>query len=295
MDEQANTPRCEKPGGFCLNWRIRVSHPEFVPKAGSRRLPLVIGALLAAWVAMGILPAFADGPVRVGLYVQFEDGSTFTQCVTLDGPEATGLDVLRHSGLDLIFEAGGGMGTTICKIGETGCNYPGEDCFCQCLGTPCQYWTYWFEAEGQWKYSPLGASQRIVKDGDVESWVWGSGSESPPIEVLAEDICSPSATLTPPLLEGLSGEESAPPPARTSAVPTPAPTVSQPEPENSSASSQPGTPVPAITGLPTSLSPTPTETSPDGGISTFVWLVMGMSGMGIVLLGLAYFVMRGRL
>jgi hypothetical protein len=63
--------------------------------------------------------------------------------VELDGPEATGLDVLRQAEINLVYETGGILGTAICKIGETGCDYPAQDCFCQCLGNSCQYWTYW--------------------------------------------------------------------------------------------------------------------------------------------------------
>jgi hypothetical protein len=250
----------------------------------------VIGVLLGVW---GTLTASADSPIRVGLYVQFQDGSTLTQCVEVDAPEATGLDVLRQSGLDFIFEPGGGMGTTICKIGETGCDYPGEDCFCQCLGNPCQYWTYWYEAEGQWKYSPLGISSRVVKDGDVEGWVWGSGRESPPAEILAEDICSTPAASTSVAAEA-PGENSTPPATRASSAPRSTQAVSKAEPQTDSASPQPQNPLPIETSLPTPLSPTPTGAFPDKGSPAFIGLVMGMSGLGILLLGLAYFVTRRR-
>jgi hypothetical protein len=248
-----------------------------------------MGILLGVWVGLGALTASADSPIRVGLYVQFQDGSAFTQCVEVDASEATGLDVLRQSGLDFIFEPGGGMGTTICKIGEIGCDYPGEDCFCQCLGNPCQYWTYWYEAEGQWKYSPLGISNRVVEDGDVEGWVWGSGRESPPPEILAEGICSTPAAATSGAV-ATPAEDATPPP--TPAAPPQAASKAEPAAHNSSPQLQ--APLPLETDLPAPLSPTPRGPVPDRGSPAFIGLVMGMSGLGILLLGLAYFVTRRR-
>ena len=242
-----------------------------------------MGVWLAVWAGLGAQPAFADGPIRVGLYVQFEDGSSLTRCVELDaakytaGKEATGLDVLRQSGLHLIFETGGGFGTKICKLDKTGCNYPAEDCFCRCLGTPCQYWTYWYAAEGKWKYSSQGASSHTVEDGDVEGWVWGSGKNLPPADVLAAGICSAPATLTP-----------APPPS--------APTPTPPPSDSESAASIPSSPTPNLSSAP---SPTGTEAATAApvasrGPSTFILLVVGLSGVGVALLGLAYFATRGR-
>ncbi len=237
---------------------------------------------LVAWAGVGAGTVFAEGPIRVGLYVQFEDGSSLTRCVELDaanypvGEEATGLDVLRQSGLDLIFETGSGFGAKICKLGKTGCDYPAEDCFCRCQGTPCQYWTYWYAAEGQWKYSAQGASSHTVKDGDVEAWVWGSGKSSPPADVLAAGICPVPATATP---------QGAPPDGSLKAALQPTPTS------------------PGEMGVATSLPPTPTSLtgtevavpSPaGGGPSAFMLLVVGLSAVGITLLGLAYFATRRR-
>jgi hypothetical protein len=249
-------------------------------------LILALGMALALWAGGSAAPALADGPIRVGLYVQFEDGSSATRCVALNpadyppGKEATGLDVLRQSGLDLVFESGGGFGVKICKLDKTGCDFPAEDCFCHCMGNPCQYWTYWYAEAGAWKYSSVGANGHQVKDGDIEGWVWGGGKTAPPAEVLAAGICSPQATATSAL------------PASTEAGQAPAPT------EAVRASSQP-----APTDTPNQASPPatlqPAATPPPAGAapaqpSTFIWLVVGLSGLAVVLLGLAYLATRGR-
>ena len=227
---------------------------------------------LALWAAGSAGPALAEGPIRVGLYAQFEDGSSATRCVELNpadyppGKEASGLDVLRRSGLDLIFESGGGFGVKICKLGQTGCGFPAEDCFCRCQGNPCQYWAYWYAENGAWKFSPVGANGHQVKDGDVEGWVWGDGKAAPPADILTAGICSPQATAT-----------SAPP-------------------AGAGPGSQPATSTPVPTATPGQAGPetTPSPAATDGAPSTFIWLVVGVSGVAVVLLGLAYWARRGR-
>lgn len=255
------------------------------------RLILIFGIVFLAWAWGGVLLTSADGPIQVGLYIQFEDGSTFEQCVELDGVGATGLDVLRQSDVDLIFEAAGSFGSTVCKIGETGCNYPAENCFCQCLGTPCEYWNYWYEEDGQWKYSPLGASIRTVSGGDVEGWVWGNGQQSPPVEVLSHDICPVAVTATPTPLEK-PGSGSTPPSTLPSITLTPTQTPLIAEAESVEAPSSSPSPVTVYTDAPNPTQPVPPVTSTGGGLPTFMWLIIGLSGLGVVLLGLAYFVTR---
>jgi hypothetical protein len=252
---------------------------------------------LALWAAGSAAPALADGPVRVGLYVRFEDGSSVTRCVALNpadyppGQVATGLDVLRQSGLDLVFETGGGFGVKICKLDKTGCDYPAEDCFCRCQGNPCQYWTYWYAENGAWKYSSVGANGRQVKDGDVEGWVWGDGKAAPPASVLTGGICSPQATAT--AATPAQAEPGQVPtqtePGQAPSPPTPA-SGAQPPLETPNQAGPTAPPQPAATVISTGAATTPL----DGAPSTFIWLVIGVSALAVVLLGLAYLALRGR-
>jgi hypothetical protein len=253
-------------------------------------LGMVLGIAPALWAAGSAAPALADGPVRVGLYVQFEDGSSVTRCVALNladyppGKEATGLDVLRQSGLDLVFETGGGFGVKVCKLDKTGCDFPAEDCFCRCQGNPCQYWTYWYAENGAWKYSSVGATGRQVKDGGVEGWVWGEGKTAPPASVLSEGICSPPATATSALPASAEpGQVSTP----TEPGQAPSPPASTHTPDQVP---QPAA-TPVATGSAASAQPAPAESNAP---STFTWVVMGLAGLGVVLLGLAYLAVRGR-
>lgn len=115
---------------------------------------------------------------HAGLAVIFEGGRTETYCIEFSEDEINGADLLQRSGLEVVFSSGSGFGAGICKIEGTGCSDPG-DCFCQCRGASCAYWSYWTLHDGAWRYQPLGASQRQVHDGDVDAWVWGNG-RSPP-------------------------------------------------------------------------------------------------------------------
>jgi hypothetical protein len=273
-------------GGLCFWMRIfrkvgrlglRVGRHGFLILASG----MALGIVFALWAAGSAAPALADGPVHVGLYIQFEDSSSVTRCVTLDpadyppGREATGLDVLRQSGLDLAFETGGGFGVKICKLDKTGCDFPAEDCFCRCQGNPCQYWTYWYAENGAWKYSSVGANGRQVKDGDVEGWVWGEGKTAPPASALSDGICSPPATATSALPASAEPGQVPSPPAPTHAPDQ----VPQP------------TATPVVTGNATSAQPSPAESNAP---ATFTWVVIGLAGLGVVLLVLAYLAVRGR-
>ena len=153
----------------------------------------------------------AQSPNRVGLIV-VHDGKTIKKCVEFYEEQISGYEVLERSGLALI-PMGGAMGAAICSLDNRGCNYPAEDCFCQCQGTPCVYWSYWHLVDGQWQYSSLGASSCWVHNGDVEGWVWGEGeygvSGQRPPSMRFEDVCGSSPPVEPPS-DGAVPAESAP-------------------------------------------------------------------------------------
>jgi len=157
--------------------------------------------------------AAQDTDDQAGLVIQFGDGSVVTACIDLetDG-QATGEDLLRSAGLDPVIDYSSGFGGgTVCKIGDDGCSFPTEKCFCQCTmkpGEPCVYWTYFHLLDGQWRYANLGASSFVVKPGQVQAWVWGQGgvgSGVQPPDVTFEQLCGASseATLTPSAAESL--------------------------------------------------------------------------------------------
>jgi hypothetical protein len=146
-----------------------------------------------------LLPLGANGagghtssPSYVGLVVDMGDGALVTRCVAFGEAEISGLDVLERSGLEIVTNQG-----AICAIGGTGC--PASNCWCQCQGSPCIYWSYWHWLDGGWQYSQAGAAGYRVHDGDVEGWRWGEGATPPPM-IPFEQICFPFRVYLPVVL-----------------------------------------------------------------------------------------------
>jgi hypothetical protein len=140
--------------------------------------------------------ASAQETNRAGLVVVMEDGTAVTRCVEFAEDEINGLELLSRSGL--VVETGtASFGASVCRIEETGC--PGSDCFCQCKGGDCVYWSYWHLQDDGWQYSQAGGAVYQVKDGMVEGWSWGPGTPQdapePPLMTL-DEICAPPVEAT---------------------------------------------------------------------------------------------------
>jgi hypothetical protein len=131
----------------------------------------------------------AQGIHRAGLVVRMGDGSVISRCVAFSEAEISGCELLMQSGLEVTAAR-----CAVCDIeGQSGC--PVEDCFCQCRGTPCLYWSYWHLRAGGWHYAAAGASASLVHSGDVQGWSWGTGE--PPLIFSFDQICSPIAVYLP--------------------------------------------------------------------------------------------------
>jgi hypothetical protein len=212
------------------------------------------GILLAILVyVFGWSTTLAQGNKRAGLVVQYADGTTTTHCVTFAEPSISGYDVLRRSGLPISIEASS-FGAAICKIGDTGCNFPAQSCFCQCenIAASCAFWGYFHRiADGSWQFSQSGASNFQVNDGMVEGWAWGKGSGNSSEAVLPnitiDQICNavPAAATHTPQPTVIVTNTPLPPSA------TPLPTQQTP------------TPVPAWLLSMVTVTPEPTNTQPE--------------------------------
>ena len=130
---------------------------------------------------------------RVALAVQFGDGNTVTRCVAFAEPEISGYDLLVRSGMEIVGSYYPGTGAGICSINGEGCG--AADCYCECRGSTCLYWSYWHLVGGDWTYSHVGASEHRARDGDVEGWRWSDGE--PPLVIGFAEICAPPPTDTP--------------------------------------------------------------------------------------------------
>lgn len=219
--------------------------------------------------AVALLPghAFADEPKQAGLVIQFADGRTETRCVTLEGEEVTGADLLTASGLDLNVDTSSGMGITVCQIEGEGCDYPAEPCFCQCTGGgECAYWNYFYRDPGAagWTYSALGAILRKIEHGSLEGWVWGNGRTPPADQITFEAVCAP-ATATP------TSTPEPPAPTTAPATATPAESLSPTE-------------MPTALPTPTLPAPSPTPSpAPDAGQTLASYLPFGLAVLGLAL------------
>jgi iron complex transport system substrate-binding protein len=183
-------------------------------RRGARAARIVIGVvvLAALWLLAGPVRAQDGGetpqPIQVGEVIQGADGLPQTYCVTLSGENPTGLDAIQATGLD-IATSSGPQGTLVCRVDQTGCTPPGENCFCQCeggTGTPCAYWSYFrLSDQGTWQYSIMGAGNTTVTQGAVEGWWWRVGNSSAALPVVPfESICG--ATFPRTVTDGLGRE-----------------------------------------------------------------------------------------
>lgn len=135
---------------------------------------------------------------HAALVVRFGDGSTLTRCIAFGEPTISGAELLARSGLQIRMDYNIGSGGAVCSIDSQGCASAVQDCFCRCLGSQCEYWAYYHWADGEWRYSQIGAGSYQVADGFLEGWSWGpgnfSGGTEPP-GVRFEDVCpGPEAT-----------------------------------------------------------------------------------------------------
>jgi hypothetical protein len=178
-----------------MNRKYTFSRALFTP------ISLLLAACIILLIAIGSATlARADGPHRAGLVIA-HDGEVLKRCVEFSEDEISGLDLLRLADVDLNY-AQTGQGVTVCRIDRQGCSYPEQDCFCQCQGSPCIYWSAWSLAGDGWEYSTVGASGMRVRDGKVIGWNWAAGSTSsakPPPSASFEEICGPATTDTPTL------------------------------------------------------------------------------------------------
>ncbi|NPV08587.1 MAG: hypothetical protein HPY83_11590 [Anaerolineae bacterium] len=185
-------------------------------------LLLVLATLSPGSPALAQTPSFGSA----GLIVEYGDGRADVFCLTLPRESVTGTELLQLSGLP-VGMATAGMGTQICQIGEVGCEPGRQHCFCQCLGTPCTYWTYFYWKDAAWIYSPLGPGLRQVSDGDVDAWVWGDGTTLPATP--ADAACAPSASAVPTAAVTATATAAQPSEAATATVAPAPPSEASPE------------------------------------------------------------------
>ena len=280
----AVTGRPDRSRSCCeRSMRQNVVRPRIHPHQGggtaSQAALGLVGLMLMFLLAVSVpVRALADEPKQAGMVVQFGDGHVETRCITLEGDEISGDELLARSGLQVIVDASTGMGITVCQIEGVGCAYPTEHCFCQCMGGgECAYWTYFYRdpGEAEWTYSPLGAVLRKVGPGSVESWVWGDGQALPDEALTFEAICKPPTPT--PTLQARSED-----PTMTPELPTPVPEVATPAPTSPQVPTE--LPEPTSTVVPLEVSPSPAPAAGTGQSLASYW-PFGLMVVGLLLAG----------
>lgn len=158
---------------------------------------------LALWFAL-LVPVVGAAQTgnQAGLVVRFGEDRLETYCVSFAEAEITGRELMERAGLALEFEEVG-MGASVCRVEDVGCG--SGNCFCQCQGGTCEYWSYWHLRDGEWRYAASGASITQVAHGDVQGWSWGPGSVSEaiaPPDVTFEEVCAPEESAPEATIEG---------------------------------------------------------------------------------------------
>ena len=138
---------------------------------------------------IGSLAAVPAQAARVGVVVDLGNGTVLTECVNFGGPTITAFDLLQRSDLAFTFQNFGSLGAAICSIEQTGCQFPAQECFCQCPGTgTCNFFAFYTLENGEFVFSDVGVSSTILRNRDVIAFSFGDGSTAPAPQDI-QDIC----------------------------------------------------------------------------------------------------------
>ena len=124
---------------------------------------------LAGW-AMGSVIQVGSGSNTAGLVINFKDGGACEFAVKFDGA-VTGiglLDIVQANTSLIVEKQDFGFGEFVDGFAFNGHANRG-------WGGGDDWWQYWTGDSGlvAWKASMIGASDRVVKDGQFDGWVYG--------------------------------------------------------------------------------------------------------------------------
>jgi hypothetical protein len=141
--------------------------------------------MLLLFVCFAPAPALAAPKHRAGVLVRNSDGEWRKMCVPFDENTITGEQLLRRTGLEIETKSSE-LGTSVCKIGSTGCS--SSDCYCG----KTTFWGYWTQdpKKTKWTFSQVGPAQRTVRDGALDAWVWGKDGKPVPPKQTIGSVCT---------------------------------------------------------------------------------------------------------
>lgn len=145
----------------------------------------ILFVVLAA-VVLGtslVQPQASAGRSRAGVVVQHMDGTVLTDCVPLPKPTISGFQLLKRSRFAYL-AASFSFGKQVCWLDGEGCETTDPARCSDCDGTPGfdgNFWAYYIQNRGDTgpRFSNVGATDRLVRRGSLDYWMFGDGSALP--------------------------------------------------------------------------------------------------------------------
>lgn len=167
-----------------------------LPVARRRRRAAVLALATCGVVAgagPGPVPAAAGAELNRAAVIVDTGTSVKTVCVRFVEESITGVEALQRAAVDPVLRAFPGKGAAVCSLCGTGC---AGDESCLTCDPDGRFWSYSRAPAGttSLRVSGAGASNTVVRDGDVEGWIWGRGGA--PGLVAVEVVCGEAAPAT---------------------------------------------------------------------------------------------------
>lgn len=247
-----------------------------------RRLSAVAIAVVVTFI--GHTPAHAQTH-RAALVIQHGAGWTgprvLFRCVEFAQEAISGLALLELAGVNSgqppqVYDWGAGA-ETVCQIDQEPRSVP-DRCFGPTSGPN---WSDWSLSSAGWIPRPSGAGSYSIHDGDVEGWSYSVGYGTPPPSTRFGQVCPPTAaptTRAAPAPAALTTRRAAPvnAPAALPSLATSATPVSS----GSAVAVAPGTS--SSVRLAPAESATPPAAAPRSSPASPLWLLLGVSGAGLI-------------
>ncbi len=167
------------------------------PRRFVARVGIALAAVLVAGTTGAAHAAVSTQATSTAVVIVDTGSGTHQSVIHFDGA-VSGLAALQLAGANPVTIAFGSLGQAVCQLYGVG-DAPVPS---QCPGG----WTY-FRAvggAGGWTQSGAGASNTLVRDGDVEGWKYGGG-QPPFASFCAVAGCAPPPTAPPPATAAPSG------------------------------------------------------------------------------------------
>lgn len=165
-------------------------YPAFGPLIRNNRLHTIL--VVVCSLAMLFSPASAQGSWnQVGVIIDYGDDRTTWMWIPFEEEEASLIDLIHSTDLEIVTVSFGGLGEGVCQIDATGC--PAADCrarLCQ-TNSSSPFWRLMKLNGDEWGMISTGVSGAKVSDGDVYALSWSA--ETPVLPLVSIDEVATNA------------------------------------------------------------------------------------------------------